>query len=153
MPFDSFCTHAKPYYDRSVIAGKYDYKKFSHLLQSRIEVFGDIPDIVSFIEDFGQYDIALYQHKKMKCDEIIAKIAIKGAIEVFSNIEKINENLMGMLAIKSEEIGIKKGQMLFCLRLALTGKASTPGGAIEMADILGVKESLRRLNLSLAMLN
>lgn len=153
MPFESFCTHAKPYYDKSVIANKYDYDKFSCLLQSRIEVFGQIPDMVKFIEEFNQYDITLYQHKKMKCDEEVGKIAIKGAIEVFSDMEIIDESLMEKLAIKSEEIGIKKGQMLFCLRLALTGKASTPGGAIEMAEILGIKESLRRLNFSLELLN
>ncbi len=152
LPFESFCSYAKPYYDKSVIANKYNYDKFSHLLQSRIEIFGQIPEVVSFIDDFNTFDITLYRHQKMKCDETLAKTAIKGALEVFSSIKIIDESLMELLTVKSEEIGIKKGQMLFCLRLALTGKPSTPGGAIEMADILGVEESLRRLKVSLEML-
>lgn len=152
MSFEDFCTHAKPFYDKSVIAGKYDYDKFSHLLQSRVEIFSEIPQTVAFIEEFNEYDIALYEHKKMKTDAIIAKTAIAGAISVISKLEKIDEALSELLSQKSEEIGIKKGQMLFCLRLALTGKASTPGGATEMADILGVEESLRRLYFSLKLL-
>lgn len=152
MSFEDFCTAAKPYYDKSVIAGKYDYDKFSHLLHTRVEIFSEIPQIVSFIEDFGDYDITLFEHKKMKTNSEIAKTAIIGAISVISKLEKVDESLSELLTAKSEEIGIKKGQMLFCLRLALTGKASTPGGATEMADILGVEESLRRLDFSAKLL-
>lgn len=152
MPFDSFCRQAKPFYDSSVIKNKYDYDKFSQVLHSRIEIFSEIPQMVAFIEEFDTYDITLYEHKKMKVDSALAKVAIEGAIEVLSSLEQIDSSFIDLLEQKSAEIGIKKGQMLFCLRLALTGKASTPGGATEMADILGVKESLRRLNFSRKML-
>ncbi len=152
MDFDSFCAHAKPFYDKSVIANKYDYNKFSHVLHSRVELFSEIPQMVAFIEDFTDYDISLYEHKKMKVDTEIAKIALDGAIGLLSSLESIDESFVELLEQKSAEVGIKKGQMLFCLRLALTGKASTPGGATEMADILGVQESLRRLKASREML-
>ena len=49
-------------------------------------------------------------------------------------------------------MGLKNGQVLFPLRLAISGKQFTPGGAIEIAEILGKKETLRRLDLSIAQL-
>lgn len=150
LPFEQFVLHAKPYYETSVIKDKYDYDKFSHLLQSRIEIFGDIPNMVEFIEDFKAYDLSLFEHNKLKNDVSVAKIAIAEAINVFENISEFEENaLYQKLIEKCEEINIKKGQMLFSLRAALTGHQTTPGGAIEMAGILGRKESIRRLRFSL----
>ena len=42
--------------------------------------------------------------------------------------------------------------MLFCLRVAVSGQKMTPGGAIEIADILGKQETLKRLHFSLELL-
>jgi glutamyl-tRNA synthetase len=39
--------------------------------------------------------------------------------------------------------------MLWPVRIALSGKQSTPGGAIEIADLLGRGESLRRISLGI----
>ena len=41
------------------------------------------------------------------------------------------------------------GDVSTVLRVALTSYNVTPGGSVEMADILGKEESLRRLNMSL----
>ena len=38
---------------------------------------------------------------------------------------------------------------MFSVRVALTGQPSTPGGAVEMAVVLGKEESLRRLKFSM----
>ena len=50
-------------------------------------------------------------------------------------------------------MGVKNGIVLFPLRLAITGKQFTPGGAIEIAAILGRDETMRRLDLSIAQLS
>ena len=50
------------------------------------------------------------------------------------------------------KMGVKNGQVLFPLRVAISGKQSTPGGAIEIAEILGKEETLRRLDLSIRQL-
>ena len=50
-------------------------------------------------------------------------------------------------------MGVKNGIVLFPLRLAITGKQFTPGGAIEIAAILGREETMRRLDLSIAQLS
>ena len=64
------------------------------------------------------------------------------------NAEVLHEKLMELPA----QLGKKNGQVLFPLRVAITGKQSTPGGAIEIAAILGKEESIRRLNYSLSLI-
>ena len=49
-------------------------------------------------------------------------------------------------------LGMKNGQVLWPVRIAITGLASTPGGATEMAYLLGREETLARLGRSLAAL-
>ena len=56
--------------------------------------------------------------------------------------------LLGMAA----EQGMKNGTLLWPVRIALAGKQVTPGGAIEIAVLLGRSEALRRLALGLAKL-
>ena len=50
------------------------------------------------------------------------------------------------------ETGLKNGQVLWPLRIAISGLASTPGGAFEIAYLLGRDESLRRIDKGIEML-
>lgn len=47
----------------------------------------------------------------------------------------------------AEARGMKNGTLLWPVRIALAGRAVTPGGAIEIAYLLGREEALRRLAL------
>ena len=144
---------AKPWYEKSVIAGKYDYEKWNVLLQSRVEVLSDILDKVAFIEEFGDYDLELFYHKKLKADASLGLVALKGAKEALEAIEDFSEeNVSLALAEKAEAMEMKKGQMLWSVRVGLTGAAVTPGGAVEMAGILGKEKSLERLDYSIKMI-
>ena len=146
---EDFLSLATPYFDNSVIAGKYDYALFASLLKSRVEILSEIPDMVAFIEDFGEYDLTLYEHKKLKIDKEIAKNAVELAIDALKPLTSFTvTDVHDALAAAAEEKGMKKGQVLFCVRLAVTSKASTPGGAAEMSALLGKEETLRRLQFS-----
>lgn len=150
---EAFASLAEPYFEKSVIKGKYDYALFASLLKPRVEILSEIPDAVSFIEDFDSYDLSLYEHKKMKTDRAVATSAVRLALEALPAVENFGvAEVHDKLTEAAESAGIKKGQVLFCVRLALTGKASTPGGAAEMAALLGKEESLRRLQYSLRLL-
>ena len=72
LAFDTFHALALPYYQKSVIEDKYDYKLFSHLLQSRVDILSDIPEKVKFIDDFKEYSLDLFYNKKMKTDKDMA---------------------------------------------------------------------------------
>ena len=47
---------------------------------------------------------------------------------------------------------MKKGQMLWSVRVGLTGAPVTPGGAVEMGGILGKEKSLERINYSISLI-
>ena len=59
------------------------------------------------------------------------------------------QNLHDAVIAKIAELGIKNGQMLWPLRIAVSGQLNTPGGAFEIMYLLGREETLRRLNSSL----
>ncbi|MDE6372190.1 MAG: glutamate--tRNA ligase, partial [Clostridia bacterium] len=81
MTPEEFVEVAKPYFDSSKIAGKYDYLALAKLLIPRVEVLGEIPEKVDFLEEFGEYDTAMFEHKKMKITKEIALNNLKAIKE------------------------------------------------------------------------
>lgn len=153
MTPEEFVEVAKPYFEKSKVAGKYDYLALAKLLIPRVEVLGKIPEKVDFLEEFGEYDTTMFVHKKMKITKEIALSNLKTVKEELKNFEDwTDEALKGRLSGLAEELACKSGQIFLPLRLALTGVASTPGGATEMAELLGKKESMRRLDFSIELL-
>ena len=51
----------------------------------------------------------------------------------------------GALIKLAEELGVKNATLMWPVRIAVSGKAVTPGGAIEICFILGRDEALRRI--------
>lgn len=153
LTLEEFNQRATPFYEISKIKGKYDYLQLSQLLHHRVEVFSDIPEMINFLEEFEDFPLSLYDHKKMKTSAMEAKPLLLATIEIFMEAEFTEEKIMEAVTKKSEEMEIKKGKILFCARVALTGKAMTPGGAVELAAILGREESVRRLTYSVAMID
>ncbi len=153
LSVEQFTKYATPYYEQSKIAGLYDYNALSKLLISRTEIFSEIPEKVNFLQEFGDYDVAMYENKKMKVTLDIALQTLLKCNEVLPTVENwTDENLKEVVKQIVEQLGCKSGQVYLPLRLALTGVASTPGGATEMAELLGKQESLRRLQFSISLL-
>ena len=49
----------------------------------------------------------------------------------------------------AQKLEVKNGTVMWPARISVAGKTVTPGGAIEILDILGRDESLRRMELGL----
>ncbi len=145
MDFDTFYSMAEPYLEEAV--GKdLDLKKIAEMVKTRIEVFPDIKDMVDFFRELPDYDTAMYTHKKMKTTEEIALSSLKAALPVLENITDWTENnIHDALMSLVQTLGIKNGQLLWPVRTALSGEPTSPGGAMELADILGKEESLNRI--------
>lgn len=152
LDFDKFMDLAKPYFDSSSIKGLYDYNKFGRLLQSRIEIFSEIPEKVEFITHFDKFDNELYFNKKLKIDYLKAKDVLVKIIPELEKIDFTEDNLHEVICKTAENMELKSGVVYTVLRIALTGVSVTPGGSVELADILGKDESIRRLKLSLSWL-
>ena len=152
MPEEEFLKAATPWFEKSAAKG-YDYALLAKLLQGRIETFGDIEEKVSFIGEYGTVDPELYFHKKMKTDATVARELLPFALPVLENTQPFtNEALFEAFGKECEEKGIKKGQLLFVLRAAITAAASTPGGATEMSVLFGREETIRRLKQAISKL-
>lgn len=52
-----------------------------------------------------------------------------------------------------EQMGVKNGVVLWPLRVAVSGKAFTPGGGIELALLLGKEETLARVKRGIELLS
>ena len=154
MASEAFNVYAMPWYEKSKIAGKYDYIKISKLLTSRIELFSEIPEKVNFLEEFKNYDINLFEREKLKITKELAKEILPKLKITIKKISEYSEtSIHDALKSFTENSGYKSGQVFWALRIAITGKESTPGGAVEMADILGEERVLKRLDLSIKLLN
>lgn len=146
MSPEEFYEHARPYLSEAINNKDIDLRKVSGLLQARTEVLTDIPSKVGFFSELPDYDLHIYIHKKMKTNLENSLESLKAALPVFEGIKDWNETaihdeLMSLI----QKIGIKNGQMFWPIRTALSGWEVTPGGAVEIADILGKEETLRRL--------
>ncbi len=154
MTNEEFCLAGEEFLKQSKVYTKYDHLKIAELLKTRIEIFSEIADKINFLEEFGEYDPALYTHKKMKTDVEIAKTVLPKAREILANLTEFNfdtihDAVMGLVA----QLGMKNGQVFWCIRVAISGKESTAGGVMEIAELLGKEETLRRIDYSIELLN
>lgn len=150
LAFDKFMEHATPFFEKSKIKGLYDYRKFAVLLQSRIDIFSEIPEKVEFIVDFKEIPKEAYNNKKFKVNPEIAKAIIEKSLSLLEDATPWNEEILREAIAAIAAAGEwKTGAVYSVLRLALTAHAVTPGGFVEIADILGREESLRRLGEAL----
>ena len=62
---------------------------------------------------------------------------------------RLSKNDVEKLNYCTEKLGVKNGWVLLPMRAALSGKAMTPGGGIELAAILGKSETVSRINTAL----
>ncbi|MCL1795502.1 MAG: glutamate--tRNA ligase [Clostridia bacterium] len=152
LPFETYLETATPWFQQAGIANL-DTRRIAELMQGRTEVFDRIPGMVRFLVEMPAFDTALYTHHKMKTDIDIARKALAFAYPILQSVEPFTEKaLHDTLMSEIAGSGMKNGQVLWPLRIAISGKESTPGGAIEIAYLLGKKEALRRLEQSIVAL-
>lgn len=143
---EEFAGYAVPKIKEVVKRGDIDFNYVASLLQARTELFNDIPEMVDFIEALPDYDTELYVHKKSKTNKEIALDSLKSVLPVLENLEDwtldaIHDALFGLIAEK----GCKNAIILYPLRVAVSGKAFTPGGGVEISYLLGKEDALSRI--------
>ena len=153
MSDEDYFAYGEKFLQKSSVYGKYDSHLLLSILKTRIETFGEIPQKLEFLNEFGKYDVNLFCHKKMKTDVETAKVVLPLVKELLENTEFTHDSLHDAFMNLAQSKGYKNGQVMYPARVALTGVESTPGGAIEMALILGKDEALRRINYSISLLN
>ena len=143
LDVETFHKKALPFYKKVEYLKGYDLRFLSELLHSRCEVLADVGRLTEFLTEFDSFDLELFANKKWKTDRALARELIPALKDVVKKgEEKLSENLENL----ATERGLKKGQVLWIFRIAVTGAQSTPGGATEMAHLLGKEKCLERLD-------
>ena len=153
---EDFMAMAKPYIvaatgEDSVL----DLGKIAALIQQRTEILTDIPEKIDFFKELPDYDTAIYCHKKMKTDKENSRANLEKIISFFKEneaelrIKWQSSELYAALCELAAKCEVKNSQILWPVRTALSGKEVSPGGATELAEILGYDETVRRLEIGL----
>ena len=146
MTDEAFFEKAKPNIMEAVKTPGVDYRKLAANVKSRISFLHEINSLLDFIDALPPYDIGLFYHKKMKTDPDIAKKALTLVYDALVELETFtHESVMTALAETATSNGLTKGQVLWSVRTAASGKPETPCGAAEICEILGKTETLKRI--------
>ena len=154
LSLDEFHELAMEQY-KKVLHKDFDFKFISELLHTRCELLNDIPEQIDFLEELPEYSTDLYVHKKMKST---VETSLENLEKVLPVLESINEedwtldNIHDRVFELIKTLEIKNGQMLWPIRTALSGKSFTPGGAFEIAILIGRDESLKRIHKGIELL-
>lgn len=143
---EDYYAHALPFMEKLDYLKGYDLRYLAALLQGRTEIFSDVEKLTAFLTEFDGFDLDLFVNQKWKTDRDLAKKMIP---DLMGLVRDDFDNLHDALVAYAEKSGYKKGQVLWIFRIAITGAAATPGGATEMATLLGKEKVAARLALTL----
>ena len=153
MTPEAFHAAAEPYIRQAVKNPALDTRAIAALLQARCERLTDIPEKIGFFETLPPYEKDLFTNKKSKTNEEVSKKMLESAIPAMEELtdwtqESIHDCLMDLAA----RLEVKNATLMWPVRIAAAGQAVTPGGAVEICQILGRDECLWRLKVGLEML-
>ena len=145
-----FAKVAEPYIRQSVKGERFDTAQIAGLLQARCEKLTEIPEKVDFFDQLPEYDKELFTNKKSKTNDEVSLAMLEKTLPVLEGLDKweqepIHDALIGL----AEKLEVKNATLMWPLRIAIAGKAVTPGGAVELCHILGREEVIRRMKIGM----
>ncbi len=153
MSDEEFKNNAYSFLKQSKCYGKYDDDKLLKIAKGRVQIYSEIPEKINFLEEFCEFDLLLFENQKQKATIDLAKDVLPKIKDVLSDVEVWeNSELFNVLVDLANNMGIKKQALLWIMRVAISAKESTAGGATEIADILGKQETLKRIDFSIGLL-
>ena len=152
MAPEAFAKVAEPYI-RQTVKGNFDVAAIAGLLQARCEKLTEIPEKVDFFDALPEYDITLYTNKKSKTDPAVSLEMLKTVRPLLAELPAWDdETLLAAMKDLAERLEVKNAKVMWPVRIAVSGRAVTPGGAVEICRILGRDETLRRIDAGIAKL-
>ena len=135
---------------KETLKGDFDYPQIADMVQTRIESFLDIPEMIRFFAEMPEYDLELYRNKK-------AKTTPENSLEVLNTCLPVleaagdyhNDPLYAALMELAAEKGWKTAFLMWPLRIAVSGRQMTPAGATQIMEILGREETLTRIRAAI----
>lgn len=150
MPDEQFTALCTPYFKEALGDTPLDYRKLAAILKQRTTKLTDIPEKIDFFKELPDYDKELFVNKKSKTTLENAPVMLQAVYDELQALESWDHDAIHDALIDlATRLEVKNGTVMWPARIAVAGKTVTPGGAIEILDILGRDESLRRMALGL----
>ena len=109
--------------------------------------------MLDFFAELPSYTKELFVNKKSKTNLENSPVVLKEAYDRLKAMPEWNEtSIHDCLINMAVEKELKNGTVMWPVRIAAAGKTVTPGGAVEILDILGRDESLARLEKGMVIL-
>ncbi len=149
MPFDAFKAAVMPFITVDM-PENLNLDKVLSLAQGRINTLAEINDKIGFFAALPEYSDELFFNKKNKVSVELARDILPKALECLEGVgEWNNDALFSVLSELAAALEVKSGAVLWCVRIAVSGMAVTPGGATEIMEALGRDESLARIRVAI----
>lgn len=136
------------YHENTFATHEVSYNKAVLLeIQKRLETLADYIALTDFFYADIEVDTALLLSEKMGITDLgKAKEALQFGLDIIKSFATTptRDDLKNAMIPKIAEAGMKNGQILWPLRVALTGKEFSPG-AFEMIEILGLDKAIGRI--------
>ena len=151
MTAEEFTSVVMPYYKEVFGTKEMPFEKFAEILQKRVVKLTEIPEMIDFFGNIPEYDKELFVNKKSKTNLENAPVVLQEAYERLKAMPQwTHDSIHDCLINMAQEKELKNGTVMWPVRIAAAGKTVTPGGAVEILDILGREEALARLEAGLA---
>lgn len=144
MTDEEFLEHAKPFYDEAGVDSSC-YELLAELLKPRCAKFNEITEKLSFIKEYSDFDLTLFEHKKSKSTLESSKQMLEKSIPVLETLDWNRDAITEAMKTLAESLEVKNSVVMWPVRIAAAGVAVTPGGCAEVMMLLGKDESLRRI--------
>ncbi len=140
----------EPWFEESMLTKEFE----THVacVQIRMKTLNDGPTMLKpFLLKELDYNPVLFLSEKMKVEQATVVLALENAIPALEALQdySTDDSIKTALVAVIEKLGLKNGQMLWPLRVALTNEEFSPG-AFEVARVLGKERTLERLRSALA---
>ncbi len=150
MTAEEFFNVSQPVIKSFIGEIKLDCKKISEVLHQRVIKLTDIPNMIGFLKELPDYEKEIFINKKSKTNLENSLVVLNRAKIELENLKDWNHDEIHSLLINmAKDMELKNGTVMWPVRIAISGQTMTPGGAIEILEILGKDESLRRIELAI----
>lgn len=153
MTPEAFEQRVEPIFRETIPGRELDWMLMAQILQPRVTNLKQIPDMIAFFRELPAYDKSLFANKKSKTtEENVLPTLLRAAEELAALPEWTSAAIHDLLMNMAVQMEVKNGFVMWPVRIAVSGTAVTPGGAVEILTILGRAESLRRMDKAIALL-
>ncbi len=151
MSIEEFKNVAMPYFKEVFGEKEINYNIVAQILQQRVVKLSDIKDMIEFLNEQPEYEKELFVNKKSKTTLENSPQMLKSVIDALEKTEEwTHDSIHDTLIDLAKELEVKNGTVMWPARIGVSGKTVTPGGAIEILEILGKNESILRLRKGLS---